>query len=227
MLHALPGLNCQRVLLVSLGAADSVSDKSYRDAVVASAKIIASGSAEDAAFCLADTEVPGRDMAWKLNQAARLLEDATYRFELHKTKKSEHPGKGARKLVFVTRHKLNSAMETAITRGRATAEGMALTRISATSRATSARRATSPTRRRSLASEFKLKVEVLERAEMEKAWHALLLSVAKGSVEPPKLIVMQYKGGKAKDKTGGAGRQRASPSTPAASRSNRAPKWTR
>ena len=200
MLHALPGLNCQRVLLVSLGAADSVSDKSYRDAVVASAKIIASGSAEDAAFCLADTEVPGRDMAWKLNQAARLLEDATYRFELHKTKKSEHPGKGARKLVFVTRHKLNSAMETAITRGRATAEGMALTKDHGNLAGNICTPSYLADAAKKLGKEFKLKVEVLERAEMEKLGMHSLLSVAKGSVEPPKLIVMQYKGGKAKDK---------------------------
>ncbi|MCP5308676.1 MAG: leucyl aminopeptidase [Zoogloeaceae bacterium] len=200
MLHAVPGLLCQRLLLVSLGAADGLTDKTYRDAISASAKILASGSAEDAAFCLTDTEVPGRDMAWKLSQAARLLKDATYRFELHKAKKSDKPAKGAHKLIFVTRHKVNAAMETAITRGRATAEGMALTK----DLGNLAGNICTPTyladAARKLGKEFKLKVEVLEQAQMEKLGMHSLLSVAKGSVEPPKLIVMQYKGGKPKEK---------------------------
>jgi leucyl aminopeptidase len=41
MLHALPGLATPRVLLVSLGKRDELSDKAYRDAVAAAAKQLA------------------------------------------------------------------------------------------------------------------------------------------------------------------------------------------
>jgi len=41
---------------------------------------------------------------------------------------------------------------------------------------------------------------VLERDDMEKLGMGSLLSVARGSHEPPKFIILNYKGGKAKDK---------------------------
>ena len=45
MLHSLPGLSAPRVLLVSLGKRDELSDKAYRDAVTAAAKQLEIGRA--------------------------------------------------------------------------------------------------------------------------------------------------------------------------------------
>jgi leucyl aminopeptidase len=45
-----------------------------------------------------------------------------------------------------------------------------------------------------------LTIEVLERKDMEKLGMGCLLSVARGSSEPPKLIVLQYRGGRHKEK---------------------------
>ena len=49
-----------------------------------------------------------------------------------------------------------------------------------------------------LGKQYKFDVEVLERADMEKLGMGSFLSVARGSHQPPKFIVMNYKGGKAK-----------------------------
>jgi leucyl aminopeptidase len=51
-----------------------------------------------------------------------------------------------------------------------------------------------------MAEAHSLQCQVLERAEMETLGMGSLLSVAKGSHLPPKLIVLQHKGGKADDK---------------------------
>jgi leucyl aminopeptidase len=48
---------------------------------------------------------------------------------------------------------------------------------------------------RDLAKQHKLGVQVLERKDMEKLGMGSLLSVARGSREPPKLIVLKYDGG--------------------------------
>ena len=53
---------------------------------------------------------------------------------------------------------------------------------------------------RALGKEFKLKVEVLERADMEKLGMGSALSVGRASHEPCKFIVMHYRGGGAKAK---------------------------
>jgi leucyl aminopeptidase len=51
-----------------------------------------------------------------------------------------------------------------------------------------------------MAKEFNLGCEILERADMEKLGMHSLLSVSQGSRQPPKLIVLSYKGAKASEK---------------------------
>jgi len=51
-----------------------------------------------------------------------------------------------------------------------------------------------------MARKHKITCKILEKKDMEKLKMGSLLGVAKGSHEPPKFIVMEYKGGKAKDK---------------------------
>ena len=51
-----------------------------------------------------------------------------------------------------------------------------------------------------LAKEFKLGCEILDRPQMEKLGMHSLLSVARGAHQPPKLIVLTYKGAKTGEK---------------------------
>src|SRR5260221_578259 len=51
-----------------------------------------------------------------------------------------------------------------------------------------------------LAAQFKLGIEVLERRDMEKLGMGALLSVTRGSRQPPKLIVLRYSGAAKKKK---------------------------
>ena len=168
--------------------------------LAATGKALASGPAGDAAVCLADIEVPGHDVAWNLTQIARALADATYRFDTTRSKPTEARKKGAAKVVLLTRHRITEALKTAVARGRAIAEGMALTKELGNLPANICTPTHLAETAKGLGKEFKFKVEVFERKDMEKLGMHSLLSVAKGSHEPPKFIVMHYKGGKSKDK---------------------------
>ena len=75
-----------------------------RDAVAAAARQLAGSVAAEAAFCLAEIELPKRDLAWRLAQAAQILQDSTYRCDELKSKKDESK-KGVRKLTFVVKNK--------------------------------------------------------------------------------------------------------------------------
>ena len=200
MLHAPAGLPCQRLLLVSLGEPDDFGDKPWRDAVAAVARCAASGVAREMSFALCEQALPGRDTAWQLEQAARLLADASYKFTLHGGSKKTPPARGAKTVKLLLSARANAALKAAVTRGAATAEGMALTRDLGNLAGNICTPSYLASTARKLAKEFKLKAEILERAAMEKLGMGSLLSVAKGSVEAPKLIVLHYKGGKAKDK---------------------------
>jgi len=48
---------------------------------------------------------------------------------------------------------------------------------------------------RELAKRYRMKVEVLERADMERLGMGALLSVARGSAQPPKFITLEHRGG--------------------------------
>jgi leucyl aminopeptidase len=199
MLHDLPGVTAPRVLLVSLGKADELTDKSYRDAVGAAAKQLAGSVAADAAFALTEAELPHRDLAWRLAQAAQILKDSTYRCDELKSKREESK-KGVKKIVFIAKAKDTAPLEAALRRGSAIAEGMALAKTLGNLPGNVCTPTYLATTARKLAKDHKIKVEVLEKGDMEKLGMGSLLSVARGSHEPPKFIVLNYKGGKAKDK---------------------------
>jgi leucyl aminopeptidase len=199
MLHDLAGIAAPRVLLVSLGKADELTDKTYRDAIGAAAKQLSGSVAGDASFCLAEAELPHRDLAWRLAQAAQILRDSTYRCDELKSKKEESK-KGIKKLVFIVKGKDTESLEAAVLRGEAIAEGVALAKTLGNLPANVCTPGYLATTAKKLAKDHKIKVEVLERDDMEKLGMGSLLSVARGSHEPPKFIILNYKGGKAKDK---------------------------
>ena len=199
LLHAPAGLACQRLLLVSLGEVESIADKPWRDAVASVARYAANAPFKELVFALAQVELPGRDLVWRLEQCGRMLADAAYRFTLHKGK-ADKPDKGVSEIRVLLSARAGDADKRALERGQAIAEGMSLTRDLGNLAGNICTPSYLADRARKLGKEMKLKVEVLDRAAMEKLGMGSLLSVAKGSAEPPKLIVMHYKGAKAKDK---------------------------
>ncbi|PKO58001.1 MAG: leucyl aminopeptidase, partial [Betaproteobacteria bacterium HGW-Betaproteobacteria-19] len=201
MLHDLPGTAAERVLVVSLGKADEFGDKAYRDALSSVAKTLAGCAAKDAAVTLADAAVAKRSLTWRLQQASRLLADGAYRFDAPKANgKDTKKERGVRKVTLVIADKLNAELEAAVNRGHAIAEGMALAKDLGNQPGNVCTPAHLADTAKALGKHFKFDVEVLERADMEKLGMGSLLSVANGSQLPPKLIVMHYKGGKAKAK---------------------------
>ncbi|MBD5803686.1 Cytosol aminopeptidase [Azoarcus sp. Aa7] len=199
-LHELPGCAAERVLVVSLGKQEELGDRAWRDAVGAVAKALAASPTHDAAVCLADIAPPGRDAEWALQQLARALADGTYRYDATKSKKKDDKPRGARKVVLATHNKISAAMEAAVKRGQAIAEGMALAKDLGNLPGNYCTPSHLAETAVELGKQFKLKIEVLEREDMEKLGMGSLLSVARGSHQPPKFIVLHYKGGKAKDK---------------------------
>jgi leucyl aminopeptidase len=82
--------------------------------------------------------------------------------------------------------------------GVAIAEGMALTKDLGNLPPNVCTPAYLATQARDLAKRYRMKVQVLEREDMQRMGMGTLLSVAQGSHQPPKFIVLEYRGG-AKD----------------------------
>ena len=200
LVHDLPGVHAERVLLVSLGKHDEFGDKAFRDALAAAAKAISGGPAKDAVVALADIELPGRDAAWRLQQATRMLADGAYRFDVLKSDKKAKKERGAKKLSLLVSCELGAELDTAAMQGHAIAAGMALAKDLGNLPGNICTPTHLAETAEALGKQYKFEVEVLEREDMEKLGMGSFLSVARGSHQPPKFIVMQYKGGKAKAK---------------------------
>lgn len=199
--HALPGVVADRTLVVSLGKLADFRDKSFRDALTATANALAEGAATDAAVALTDVAVPGRSRGWRVQEATRILADGAYRFDPPRANsKSKSHERGARNITLLTSGEVNDELRSAVEQGKAVAEGMALARDLGNLPGNVCNPAYLAETARALGGKFKFDVEVLEREDMKKLGMGAALSVGQGSAQPCKFIVMHYKGGELTDK---------------------------
>lgn len=195
LLHEVPGIACARVLLVGLGPKTGFSDKQFCKSITAAINALAQTGATDAEIHLINVPVGRRDIAWRVAQAARSAREAVYRFEPLKSK----PEKNVpvlRRIVLAVTDKRDERLATAgLAQGLALAHGVSLARDLGNLPGNVCTPSYLADQARKLAKHYRLKIQVLERADMEKLGMNTLLSVAQGSSQPPKMIVLEYRAG--------------------------------
>jgi leucyl aminopeptidase len=191
VLRSVPGIAAERVLLVGLGERAEFGDSAYRDAVRGAAGALKELGAKDAAFFLVDMKVGHRHLAWNLRHAALGLREAFYRFDQMKSQKKA-PAAALQHVVFPLSAK--AELQNALAEAVATADGVDLAKTLGNLPPNVCTPAYLADEARKLARQYKLGVEVLERADMQKLGMGALLAVANGSHNPPKLIVLRYNG---------------------------------
>ena len=201
LLYQVPGVAAQRVLLVGCGKHNHVAKSDYLKAIEAAISLLQAGGSQDAVSALTEVEIKDVNMHWKVRQHVEAAQAAVYRFDELKSE-VEPPKKALGKLTLsvAQRRDLKTA-QAAVEEGAAIAAGVAFTKDLANRPGNIC----TPTHLAEQAQELakgngKLKVEVLNEAEIKKLGMGSFLSVAKGSRQPPKLIVLQYNGGKKGDK---------------------------
>ncbi|WP_427911402.1 leucyl aminopeptidase [Ramlibacter sp. MMS24-I3-19] len=195
LLHDVPNVGSQRVLLVGLGPEADFRETSYRTALSAAMKALRTTGAVDATICLADLPVKGRDSAWKLEQAVLAVTEGVYRFDKLKSK----PSPAKRALDKVVLHVAEAAQAStsagAVHRAIAIAEGVALAKDLGNLPGNICTPAYLADQAREVGKRHGLRLQVLERDDVEELGMGGLLAVARGSCQPPKFIVMEYQGG--------------------------------
>jgi leucyl aminopeptidase len=196
-LHEVSGIGASRVLLVGLGKQDAFTQKAYGDAVRAAWRAILGTKIVQVTFTLAQAPIKERTSDWAVRAAILALRELTYRFTQMKSK-PDTTARALKRVVFSVDPADEKLAKLSAKQGAALANGMDLTRdlgnlpgnvCTPTYLANTAKK---------LAKDWKLKVDVLGQKQMEALKMGSLLSVAKGSAEPPQFIVLQYQGGAAK-----------------------------
>jgi len=195
LLQDLPNIKAERVLLVGAGKERDLSDRAYRklvSSVLATLKNLGGG---DAVLALGDLAVKGRNAHGKARLQVETLADGTYVFDRFKSQKAEAPK--LKKITLLVDKADAAAVEQGAKEAQAIANGMALTRDLGNLPPNLCHPTFLGEQAKALGKEFKgLKVEVLDEKKLRELGMGSFLAVAQGSDQPPRLIVLQYNGGK-------------------------------
>ncbi len=203
LLHGVPGLAAERLLLIGLGKQDALSEKNakaFRDAISTAIRALQGTGTKDALIALTELPTEGRDIAWRVRQSALIAEDALYRFDRLKSKKEDAKPALTEIAFLAPAGKEAKLAAQGLAQGLAIAHGMNLTRELGNLPANICTPTYLAEQAQKLAKTYKMKCEVLDRARMQKLGMGSLLSVAQGSHQPPRFIVLQHLHGKAKEK---------------------------
>jgi leucyl aminopeptidase len=195
LLHNVAHLSAERVLLVGLGEEGDLLEGRYRTALSSAMNALRTTGAEEATLCLDDFAVKGRDTPWKIEQAVLAVMDGIYRFDALKSK----PAQARRALKTVIFHVADrpaaAAAEAAIRRGAAVAEGVMLAKDLGNMPGNLCTPAYLADHALEVGRRHGFEVKILEQSDIGKLGMGAFLAVARGSLQPPKLIVMEYHGG--------------------------------
>ncbi len=195
LLHNVPKTPADRVLLVGLGREREFHESAYRAALACAVKALKATGTTEAMVCLTDLPLKRRDTGWKVEQAVLAVNDGAYRFDRLKSKPNEAKRVLRKVVLHVSRRNEIAEGEVAVERGVAIAEGIALAKDLGNLPGNICTPTYLAEQAVDLAKRHGLRSEVLEQKDLEKLGMGSFLAVARGSRQPPKLIVLEHQGG--------------------------------
>ncbi len=194
ILHQVPNVSADRVLLVGLGKKAEFSEQKYVKAVRASVKALSSMSTEDVLTMLAELPVGDMTTRKKVSKLVEITLDASYRFDAIKRKPDATEEKAVKKgMKKLSIHVVDEgAAALGLAEGEAIGAGVSLTKDLGNLPPNVCTPAYLAEQAHALAQAYGLNVEVLERDAIRKLGMGSFLAVAQGSEQPPKLIVLQH-----------------------------------
>ena len=201
LFHPAEGIKAKRVMVVGLGSADGISDKDYLKAIIASATRLKELDLTNALSALCEASVKDQEMRWKARQLVLNTSATFYSYRQTLTKNAPKKPSIKEFQLFTESSSERHALANWVSESASIAAAIER----AKNLANLPGNVCTPTYLANIAQDIgksssKLKVSVLDEAKMEKLGMGALLSVSRGSRQPAKLIVMEYKGATAKQK---------------------------
>ncbi len=185
-----------RIVLVSLGAPQKISAKVFSSAANAAAKAIQGLPKGPCQWTLHDyIEVTGQEASWAASESVLAFFNARYQFQQCKSNTEDSNLFGISELILHAHREQQKTVNQGAEMGNAIGQGMGLSRDLGNLPGNLCTPTFLAKTASNIAKQYSMGIQVLERKDMEKLGMGSLLSVAKGSVEPPKLIVLKYNGG--------------------------------
>ncbi len=198
LLHNVPNVLSERVLLVGCGKERELDERQYKNIIAKTIQTLNETGSMEAVCFLTELHVKGRDTYWKVRQAVEATEDTLYTFMQLKTKKGE-PRRPLRKIVFnvPTRRELTVG-ERAVEHGLAVARGSKVTKDVANMPPNICNPAYLWQQAQELASQYdSVTAEVVDETQMAELGMQSYLAVGRGSDNESMMSIMHHRGGPA------------------------------
>lgn len=187
----LAGIKAKRLLVAGLGEQAKFDAAAFNRAALEAGRALKALPIESATSCLVEIEVPGRDNHWKLRTAALAADLQAYRYTATFKPKEKSKTAQIESLAFA-----GKVDERALAEASAIAKGVRFARELGNLPPNICNPAYIAEQSRAFAdSHAGVECEILDREDMEKLGMGSLLGVARGSANPPKLVVLKWKGG--------------------------------
>lgn len=200
LLHHVPNVLSERVLLVGCGKERELDERQYKQIIAKTIKTLNETGSMEAVCFLTELHVKGRDTYWKVRQAVEATNDSLYTFLQLKTKKGE-PRRPLRKMVFnvPTRREL-SVGEKAVEHGLAVSSGKKVTRDVANMPPNICNPAYLWAQAQELSEKYDtVTTEVIDEAQMDELKMHSYLAVGRGSHNESMMSIIRHNGGKEGD----------------------------
>ncbi|KFX69796.1 cytosol aminopeptidase [Pseudomonas taeanensis MS-3] len=197
--HSLPNLKAERVLLVGAGKDAELSDRQLRKMLGAVHAVLKGLGGNDAVLALGDLAVKNRNSYGKTRLMVETLADSGYQFDRFKSQKTD--AIALKKLTLLSTKATQAEVERGAKHAQAIAAGMAFTKDLGNLPPNLCHPSYLAEEAKTLAKEHKnLKVEILDEKKLKDLGAGAFLAVSQGSEQPPRMIVLNYQGGKKTEK---------------------------
>ncbi len=186
-------ISAKRILLLGLGKKGELTNQVMRKAVVAAIRQLDNGNIKSADLALLDMAGDDPDVTRQARSMVEAIDAALYRYDETKSGKKKAPA--LKKVnIIADRGKLAAAKQ-GVVEGAALAHGVRYCRTISDLPGNICTPGYLARQAKALQKTHKIKTTVLDEAQMKRLKMGSLLSVSRGSREPAKLIVMEYRGG--------------------------------
>ena len=201
LLHHVPNILSERILLIGCGKERELDERQYKQVIQKTINTLNDTGSMEAVCFLTELHVKGRNNYWKVRQAVETAKETLYSFDQLKTNKSE-PRRPLRKMVFnvPTRRELTSG-ERAIQHGLAIAAGIKAAKDLGNMPPNICNAAYLASQARQLADTYSKNVitRVIGEQQMRELGMNAYLAVGNGSQNESLMSVIEYKGNPSED----------------------------
>src|SRR5437763_9792375 len=192
-IHTMGKLAAKRVVVVGLGTQEKLSLQVLQRASATAARHLQSTGAQQIVLAL-DWDDTGIDPAQGVQAEVEGALLGLYTFRQYQSTHLNGNGKGVKQVRLLVNDTNDTAINAAVHRGMALAEATNFARDLVNEPPNVLTPTELAHRACAMAKQFGLEYEVLDRPEMEKLGMGGLLGVSRGSEEPPKFIILRYRG---------------------------------